>query len=85
LRIPAKVDAGDVVMVAELGAAEAAEILLGHIRASAVEAVGVLMVDPLHIEVGMQAVPRAGFIGIRDCAFRDARWNQGRALRSGAT
>ena len=38
------------VMVADLGAAQAAEIFLRPIRAGAVERIGFLMVDALHFE-----------------------------------
>ena len=45
------------VMNADLGTAQAAEIFLSPIRASTVEAIGFLMVDPLHFEPLMQAIP----------------------------
>ena len=44
-------------MNADLGAAQAAEIFLGLIRAGTVEAVGLLMVDALHFETFVQTIP----------------------------
>src|SRR5260370_20931513 len=49
---------------ADLGTAQAAEIVLSLIGSGAVIAVGFLMVDPLHFETLMQAIPRGGFVGV---------------------
>lgn len=45
-----EVRASDMVMDADLGAAQTAEILFSQIGASAVEAIRLLMVDPAHLE-----------------------------------
>jgi hypothetical protein len=50
------------VMVPNLGTAHAAEKFLCPIGASAVERIGVLMVDPLHFEAAVKIVPSAGFV-----------------------
>lgn len=52
-RVSMEVRAGDVVMLADLGTAQAGEERLGLIGAGAVEAVGFPVVDAAHIEVGM--------------------------------
>ena len=44
-------------MVADFGAAQAAEIFLGPIGAGAVELVGFLMVDALDLKVRVEAIP----------------------------
>jgi hypothetical protein len=49
---------------ADLGAAQAAEIFHCLIGASAIEAVGFLMVDALHFEALMQSVPCAAFVRV---------------------
>jgi hypothetical protein len=60
------------VMVANLTTAHAAEKFLRPIGAATVEAVSLLMIDPLHFELAVQIVPHAGFVGMNDGAFRDA-------------
>ena len=56
---------------ADLGAAQAAEIFFGLIGASTVKAVSFLMVDPLHFEALMQAIPRRGLVGVHDRTLGD--------------
>ena len=51
---------------ADLGTAQAGEIFLSLVRASAVERVSLLMVDALHFEPLVQAIPRGGFVGINN-------------------
>ena len=74
---------GDVIMVPSLGAAKTAEILLGHVGASAIEAVGAAMVDPLHLEVGVKVIPRGRGVGMEHGALGDASLDEAerRALR----
>ena len=55
LSIGEEVVAREVVMVPGLGAAEAAEMLLSHVGASASLAVGFGVVDALHLEMGVEA------------------------------
>ena len=42
---------------ADFSAAKAAEIFLRLVRASAIEAVRFLVIDPLHFEVGAKVIP----------------------------
>jgi hypothetical protein len=51
LGVPEQVGASDMMVVADLAATHAAEKLLCPVRASAVEAVGLLMVDPPRLVV----------------------------------
>jgi len=53
LRVPEQIVASDVVMMSDLGTAHAAEKFLCPIRASAVEAVGFLVVDALHFKAAI--------------------------------
>src|SRR6185312_3961089 len=43
-----------------------------YIGASAFEAVRLLVIDPQHFVLGVEIVPRAGFVGMNDGAIRDA-------------
>jgi hypothetical protein len=56
------------VMVADLGATQAAEIFLGPIGASAVERIGFLIADALDLKVGVAV----GFVE-REDSTRDLR------------
>jgi hypothetical protein len=58
---------------ADLGTAQAAEMFLSLIGASTVEAVSLLMVDALHFVMVVQAIPCAAFVRVNRGAFRDAR------------
>jgi hypothetical protein len=53
-----RLHAGNVMVDADLGTTQPAEILLSLIGAGTVKAEGLLMADPLHFETSMQAVPR---------------------------
>ena len=55
---------GDMMMNADLSAAEAREEALGLVRASFVVAVAVLMIDALRQIAGMQRVPMRRFVGM---------------------
>lgn len=57
LRVAEKILAGDAVMMADLSATQAREIGLGVVRAGAVRAVSLLMVDPAHFEASVQRIP----------------------------
>ena len=63
---------GDVMMMADLAAPQPAEIRLCPIGASPVETVCLLMIDPLHLEMAVQRVPVAAFVGVDDGALGDA-------------
>jgi len=62
LGIHSEVSPRDMAMMPDRGAAHAIEKLLGSICASATLGIGVLMIDPLHWECGLQIVPRARFV-----------------------
>ena len=61
------------VVVPDLRAAHAAEKFLRPIRASAVEAIGFLVVDPLHFKAACNSFQLAAFIRVHDRALGDAR------------
>jgi hypothetical protein len=62
---PSEVRAGEVVVMADFGAAHAGKERLGVVRVDiAVQAIGFLMVDAVHREAAVQLVPRAGFVGV---------------------
>ena len=64
---------GDVVVMPEFTAAQPGEVGFGAIGAGAVDAVTVLVVDPLHGEAGMQRVPGRAFVGVNRSALGDAQ------------
>ena len=64
------------VVVADFAPTHAAEKFLCPVRASAIEAVGLLMVDPLHFVMAVQRIPVAGLVGVDDSALGDARLNE---------
>jgi hypothetical protein len=55
-RVLEQINARDVVMVADLGAAHAGEKFLCPIRTGAVRAVGFLVIDALHFEAAVKIV-----------------------------
>lgn len=57
LRIAKKIIARNMMMNADFSAAQAREIFFRPIRAGAVLAICFLMVDALHLEMAVQAVP----------------------------
>src|SRR3984885_5585555 len=91
LGVAEKIPPGDMVMVPEFAAPQAREIGFGGIGAGAVEAVGFLMVDPLHRKAGVQLVPGGALVGMQRGALGDAladrrhgRGLGGRHLNQGA-
>ena len=69
LGITDEIGSGDMVMVSEFAAPQPGEIGFRPVGAGAVDAVAVLMVDPLHGKAGMQHVPGRTFIGRNLGAF----------------
>src|SRR5260221_14637320 len=69
---------------ADLATAQAAEIFLSVVGASAVKAIRLLMVDALHFETLVQAIPCAAFVGVNRGALGDASADErgGLALRT---
>ena len=57
LGVAEQVGARDVVVVPGLGAAEAGEVFLRHVRAGAGLAVGLAVIDAAHLEMGVERVP----------------------------
>jgi hypothetical protein len=68
LGVPQEVRAGDMVVVADFSAAHPREKFLCPIRASAVEALGFLMIYALHFKAGMKIIPCGRIVGIDDSA-----------------
>ena len=64
--------AADVMVLAQLGAAQAREVAFGLVRASAVLGEGNRVVDPHHVVIGVQPVPAARLVGMDDAAHGDA-------------
>jgi len=60
-----------VVVMAELATAQAGEAGLCPVGAGAVDAVAVLVVDPLHGEPGVQRVPGRALVGVHHGAGSD--------------
>jgi hypothetical protein len=62
--IGVQVQAADVMVLAKLGAAQPRKVGLGLIGAGAILAEGDLVIDPAHVVVRIQRVPRGGFAGM---------------------
>lgn len=84
MRVAEEIDARDVVMMPDLGAAEAGKILLRHVRAGLAIAVGELVVDPLHLKAGLQGVPRRRLVSVDDGAGLHAILDEGQGGALGA-
>ena len=56
---------------ADLGAAQAAEMPLGLVRADTIKLVSLLMIDALHFEAFRQAIPCAALVGVSLRSLRD--------------
>jgi hypothetical protein len=56
---------------ADLGAAQAADMRLGLVRADTIKLVSLLMIDALHFEAFMQAIPCATLVGVSLRSLRD--------------
>jgi len=72
LGVADEIGAGDVVVMAQLAAAQAGEVGLCPVGAGTVDAVAILMVDPLHGELGMKGVPGRALVGVRHGAVGDS-------------
>jgi len=55
--LPLPLAASDMMIVSGFRAAQAAEIFLRPIRASAVERIGLFVIDPLHLKMDAEIVP----------------------------
>jgi hypothetical protein len=76
LRIAEQIWSGDVVMMPDLGAAHAAEQVLGPIGASAVQAVRLLMINALHFEAAVEIVPGTRLIGVHNGSLGGTRLDE---------
>jgi hypothetical protein len=74
--ITPEIDARDMMEMAKLGAAHAAEKVLGSVRASAVLTAGFLMIDALDWKVRREVVPRVGFVSHQLRSLGDASANE---------
>lgn len=71
LAVGLEVGAGDVVVRADFGAADAGEERLGAVRAGIGGAVGLGVVDPLRQELVVKAIPEGSLIGVDRGAGHD--------------
>src|SRR6185369_6152333 len=71
LGVAQKIPPGDVVVMTEFAAAQTREVGFRAIGAGAVDAVALLVVDPLHGEAGMQRIPGRALIGMNHGALGD--------------
>ena len=71
LGVADQVGPGDVMMVPQLATAQAGEVGFRPVGAGAVDAVAVLVVDPLHGEPGMQRVSGRALVGVHHGAPGD--------------
>jgi hypothetical protein len=67
LGIAAEIAAGDMMVMPAFTPAQAGEIEFRGVGAGAVQAIGSLVVDALHGELGMQLVPGRALIGVGRC------------------
>jgi hypothetical protein len=71
LGVTNKVATRNVVMMPKFAAAQARDVGFSAISAGAIDAVALLMVDPLHDEVGVQRVPGGAFVSMNRGALGD--------------
>src|SRR5579883_2396769 len=67
-----KMRSGNMVMLADFGAAEPGEIALRLVCAGAIRAIGLAVIDPLHLERGMKIVPSPRFVRMDGTPAGDA-------------
>lgn len=79
-----EVGAGDVVVNAHLGPAQAGEERLGLIGAGFIEAVALLVVRAMGLEALVEPIPALGLVGVDDAASLDAGLNGRDRLGFGA-
>ena len=78
--VTGQVDAADVVVLAEFGAAQPGEEAFRHVGAGFVQAVGFTVVDAVHGELANQPVPGLGFVGVNRGALGDAGLDEIRSV-----
>ena len=60
---------GDMVMLANLCASQSGDVAFRLVRAGAIPAIGVSMVDPLHFKGRMKIVPSSRLVGMEQCYY----------------
>jgi hypothetical protein len=78
--ILAKMGPGDVLMLADLRAPEPGDIAFGLVRAGAIRAIRLAMIDPLHLEARMKIVPSPCLVGVDDASSGNASANDRNGL-----
>ena len=63
------------VVDADFSVTEPGDVFLSHVSASAIEAVCLLVIDSLDLEMLMKVVPRRRFVGMDNRSLRDADAN----------
>src|SRR5271170_5625882 len=66
---------GDMVMLADLGASQPRDIAFRLVRAGAVFAVGLAMIDPFHVKARMEIIPSSCLVGVDGAPSGDATTN----------
>jgi hypothetical protein len=66
---------GNMVVLANLRASQPRDIALRLVRAGAVLAVGLAMIDPLHFKARMEIVPSSRLVGVDGATSGDATTN----------
>ena len=72
LTVPEEIRCREMVVDADFSAPQSGDVFLSHVRASAIEAVCLLMIDSLDLETLMQIIPRRRFVGMDNRPLRDA-------------
>ena len=76
LTVPEEIRCREMVVDADFSAPQSGDVFLSHVRASAIEAVCLLMIDSLDLETHMTIFPRRRFVGVDDRVRRNwARMN----------
>src|SRR5271157_2563434 len=78
--ILAEMGPGDVMMLAKLRAAEPGEITFRLVRAGAIRAIRLAMIDPLHFETRVESVPSSCLVGVDDAPSGDPPANDRHGL-----
>ena len=73
--ILAKIWSGNMMVLADFGAAEPGEITFRPVRAGAIRTIRLAVIDPLHLERSMQIVPSPRLVRMDDAPTGDAPAN----------
>ena len=72
MTVPEETRCRELVVDADFSAPQSVDVFLSNVRAIAIEAVCLLMIDSLDLETLMKVVPRRRFVGVDDRALRNA-------------